>query len=290
MRILKLFEPLIILLFLAFVSASGLVSAAVFMGNPIDWVLVFSFACITFAIYCVNRYTDREDAINKKDHSSFFLKFEIILWISVILLVFSSALLLLSKKLTWYHVFITVVGLAYSVKIVPCVKDDQFLWTRLKDICIVKSVVVALIWGTSFFLINWCVYPEYVKHTLNLFMLMGNFSVATFTATVFTDIRDTEGDRIANVPTIPARFGITNTFKYAIVLPSLIFGLLSLILTYYHLLSIPMLCFFLINLCYPVVYVKIYYSGKCPLGLVEPLVDTCFVIFSLGLVLLPKIA
>ena len=290
MRILKLLEPLIVLLFLAFVSASGLASAAVFMGTPIDTVLILSSACITFTIYSINRYTDREDIFNSEEHSTFFQRFDFILWISFILLLVSLVWLFLVKKLTWHHIIIIVVGLAYSLKIVPGFASGKILWTRLKDICIVKSVFVALIWGTSFFLINWCVYPECVKHPVILFMLMGNFSFATFTATVFTDIRDTEGDRIAKVPTIPVKFGIENTFKYAILLPSLIFVLISSILTSYHLLSIPMLCFFLINLCYPIVYVKIYYSGKCPLSLVEPLVDTCFVIFSLGLVVLPKIA
>lgn len=289
MQLLKIFEPLLVLLFLAFVATLGLVCAAFYMGTPIDPVLAITSAFITFTIYAVNRYTDKEDNFNSREHLTFFQRNDFILWLSILLLVLSFVWLAVSNKLTWFQFLITFIGIAYSVKMIPCFHDGHFQWIRFKDICIAKSAIVALVWGTSYFLITWCVYPCFVKDPLNVIMLMGNFTIATFTATVFTDIRDVDGDRAAGVQTIPARFGVENTYKYAIILPSMIFGVISFLFTCFHLLSIPMLIFFIINLCYPIVYVGIYYSGKCPMRLIEPLVDTCFIIFSVGLIILKNI-
>jgi 4-hydroxybenzoate polyprenyltransferase len=275
-------SPLFILFFVAATTGAGILSASLYMKIPLDFVLIMTLASITFATYGINRYTDIEDAVNDTAKADFFKKHSYLLTVSIVMLVISVAALLLTGKFTLYHFFLILTGIAYSVRMVPFVHKGRIIFKRLKDIPFAKSVSVSLSWGTSYFVINWIIYPSLVSNGFLIVLLMISFVLACFVNTNFCDTLDITGDSLHNVPTLPVTFGIKNTYLYGMLIPSSAFFMFILYAFGMKLITLPFLCFLLFNLFYPVVYISLNHCKKYPRSIIVPVTDLSCVIFPLG--------
>lgn len=284
MKLLDLLKPLLTLIFLALIGTFALVAGAVYIGCPIDPVVVITSALIVFSIYAINRFTDKEDLINDVNKRLFFENNPIILILSILLLLATIVALVLVDKLTIFHLAIIAAGFAYSFKIIPIfTKKRGISFLRIKDILFAKSVVVSIIWGTYFFAISWSLYPSYVVNSTEIILFIISCTVANFVNTNFADIRDHDGDLAYNVPTLPVQFGIKNTYLYAMLLPSVIWFIAIVALTITGTIMLPALLFLLINLFFPLVYIVGYNKKIISEKLIEPFADGYIAIFGVGL-------
>ncbi len=280
--------PVGVLLNLSFVAAFSLISGAIYLKCPIDITLIITFAMITFSIYGLNRYTDKEDLINKPNNHSYFKNNTILFALSLVFMIISSLTLIATNKFTIFHLLILFVGVAYSFKIIPLFnfKDKKIVFTRIKDIFFAKSAVVSLIWGSSYFLINLSVYKLENINLFEIIILLISCVLSIFINTNFADIRDVTGDAACKVPTIPVKIGVKNTYFYMFLLPSIIWFILNTAMYINDVVSPLCYAVILCNLIFPAVYIGMYYHKRVSNKIVEPLSDTCILYFGIGLIVL----
>jgi 4-hydroxybenzoate polyprenyltransferase len=157
---------------------------------------------------------------------------------------------------------------------------------RIKDVCFLKSITVALIWGTAIFGINWVIYPTYVKDSISVLFLMVSFTYATFSNTVFADIRDYNGDQDAGVKTIPVYWGIKKTYRYLLFIPSVLIGICLPVFLLSGLITGTVFWLSFFNLVYPFLYITLYEKKIIKNDkFIALLADSCVILFAIGLLI-----
>lgn len=278
------FAPVLQLLYLAAIGAMSLACGALYMGCPVDPILLATFAGLVFGIYGLNRFTDHEDIINKPENRLFFQDNSLMFAGTVGIFAASLAALWMTGRLTSYHIVLTVFGIVYSVKVVPMPGiGGKITFSRLKDIPFAKSLVVALLLGTAFFAVNWSVYPSFVSAPLQLTLLIATCIITVFINTNFADLRDIEGDRVMQVPTIPVLFGERGTIIGTMIVPGLLLLGTTLFLAFSGRVSLGIAVFVGLNLLYPLLYVSAWFRGGAIKKIVEPLADACVLVYAAGL-------
>lgn len=188
-------------IFLALNGAVVFVFASLLYETPISlWLLLASFL-ITFAVYGLNMVTDsKEDAINRSQtearHTKFFLVFSIVSMIS------SLAIGILNGVYA-FIVLLTplIIGLVYSVPISKSVP-------RLKEVVGVKSIVVALSWGSTGAFLPATMYSvPFYKEVLVFLYVFTQILVNT----IIFDSLDVVGDSASGIKTVPVKLGLKRT-------------------------------------------------------------------------------
>lgn len=258
------------------------------MNTPPDLDLILTFSVITYFLYIINKYTDIEDQFQKEDDIHFFRNHPCILVVSFILLFISIVDLVIKEKFNICHFVVIVAGVAYSIKIVPVLKKRKLELIRLKDVFLIKSVTVAMIWGFSMFAINWCEYPNLIDRTQQILLLSFVLTLSIFVNTIFADVRDYYGDSIAGIRTVPVCVGIRNTYVFFMYLPILCI-LVILFLSFFlcHIEKSVFLLSLLIS-SFPVIYIWLFERKICNCKVISYLADSDVVFFSLGLFLIGK--
>lgn len=192
-------------------------------GILIKWDLLLATFLSVFAVYCMNRLTDKEeDAVNSPERASFVDGNEKILGFILFFSYFTAIILGLLES--FFAMFILLfplcAGIIYNIKISSKIP-------RLKDIFAVKNIITALSWavGTAFL-------PLTNSSGLSLILIISLFYfffIKSFVNTVLYDIRDIEGDRKNGIRTIPVGIGKLKTKKLLLILTSSLIPL-SLIL------------------------------------------------------------
>ena len=168
---------------------------------------------ITFSIYNFNRKTDlREDKINHPERVNFIKKHEKILFILSVLSYAAALSLSLLRNIETFIVSILplIIMSLYSISWAPQNVRKKLKFSRLKEIPIIKNIVVSVTWAAMVFvLIFYLSLPVTIAVWVTFFLLF----LRIFINTVMFDVRDTLGDRIFNIKTLPVTFGINKT-KY----------------------------------------------------------------------------
>jgi 4-hydroxybenzoate polyprenyltransferase len=239
---------------------------------------------ITYSIYNLNRKTDEsEDAINHAHRYAFTKKNEKILYLSGI-----GAYLLAFVLSGFYGISVILVssiplftGLIYSMPILP----KGFRCRRLKEIPVVKSLLVAIAWALPPALL-----PVYVSGAspdlVTLAVILFFFSLV-FINTVLFDIRDLEGDRAAGVSTIPVLLGIPRT-KTLLTLVNVIFGIAVLSILLLSHISPVYICLIVIGMIYAQAYILLYQNVSTGNLRCDIIADGQFIV--LGLLMIGVIA
>jgi 4-hydroxybenzoate polyprenyltransferase len=187
-------------------AAAGMAYTSCFIQG-ISWsghIAVVMFL-IVFSVYNLNRKTDEaEDALNHERRFRITKKFERHFFIAAV------GAYLVALAIAAFHglaavcvVTIPLVsGIFYSVPVLP--KWCGF--RRLKEIPVMKNLVVSLSWALAFSLVP--VYlgdssPDAASMAVFLFIFCW-----TFVASVLPDIRDRHGDSATGVATIPVLVGV----------------------------------------------------------------------------------
>jgi 4-hydroxybenzoate polyprenyltransferase len=163
---------------------------------------------ITFSVYNLNRKTDEaEDALNHERRFRITKMFERHLFIAAI-----AAYLIALTISAFYGVAafcVTILplvsGIFYSVPILP----RWCGYRRLKEIPVMKNVVVSTSWAFSASLL-----PVFMTASVpgmaTFLVFLFTFSW-TFIASTLPDIRDRAGDSATGVATIPVLIGVART-------------------------------------------------------------------------------
>jgi 4-hydroxybenzoate polyprenyltransferase len=180
-------------------------------GLPFDPVAAAILMLVVFAVYNLNRKTDEdEDAINHTERYAFTKDYETILFRSAIGAY--AIAFCLSALQGFGSLLVTTVplvaGVIYSVPLFPA----RFGFRRLKEVPLMKSLVVAFSWAVPPALLPVCHAGLPVGAATGIAGIFFFFLV--FINTVVFDIRDVDGDRASGVKTIPTIFGPHRTLIF----------------------------------------------------------------------------
>ncbi|MGF7118061.1 UbiA family prenyltransferase [Methanobacterium oryzae] len=183
-------------------------------GLVIKWDLLLATFLSVFAVYCMNRLTDKEeDAVNSPERANFVNGNEKIIGLILFFSYFTSIVLGFLENIFAMLIllFPLCAGIAYNIKISPKIP-------RLKDIFAVKNIITALSWavGTAFL-------PLTNSSGISLILIISLFYfffIKSFVNTVLYDIRDIEGDIANGIKTIPVGIGKLKTKKLLLILTS----------------------------------------------------------------------
>ncbi len=207
-----------------FVAGTGFFQT--FAGFVLMGIEPHAYVCIsvflmTFSVYSLNKLTDiDEDAINTPDRLKFLQgRKKLVLYYSLCAYAVSALLAVIGNLSALPVVFIPIMANAvYSSRLIPGTP-------RLKDIPVMKNVVVALSWSLVCTLMPALHAGE--TPTANMIAPVLYFMIArVFINTVTFDIRDVEGDRQNKVITIPVLLGTKNTALLLLTVNSTLIPLL----------------------------------------------------------------
>ena len=173
--------------------------------NPVSMIMMF---LVCFSVYNLNRKTDEaEDAINREDRYSFTKKYERQLYLAAVT---GSGLALLLASFYGISTFLLILtpfiaGILYSIPFLP----RKTGYRRLKEIPVIKNLVVTIAWAVPLTFISLTVDHAPVTNATGITLIF--FLSWAFIASTLPDIRDKEGDELAGIRTIPVVFGIERT-------------------------------------------------------------------------------
>lgn len=163
---------------------------------------------VPFSVYNMNRKTDEEeDSVNHPGRYQFTKRFEKSLEYGA--LVAYALAVLIAVPFGWCAVLVTLVpllaGVLYSTPVLP----RRFGYRRLKEIPVMKNLVVGGSWATILVFL-----PSVVSGTpvtVSSYLCFVFFFSYVFIASAMPDMRDREGDALTGVRTIPVLIGIERT-------------------------------------------------------------------------------
>jgi 4-hydroxybenzoate polyprenyltransferase len=182
--------------------------SSVVQGIPLGLPVIAIALLVPFSVYNMNRKTDEEeDSVNHPNRFRFTKRFmkplEYAAYTAYALAV------LIALPFGMIAVLLTLVpllaGVLYSVPILP----KRVGYRRLKEIPVMKNLVVCSSWGAIPVLLP-CVATG-APVTLATALCFVFFFSYVFIASAMPDMRDTEGDALSGVRTIPVLIGIEKT-------------------------------------------------------------------------------
>lgn len=234
--------------YLSFSGISMIYVSYVIQGIQPDLKIFLVVFLMTFSVYNINRMTDeKEDSISHSERYAFTQKHGKFLLSSSLLGYLLAILLAMSKgvKTTLVSLIPLFCGILYSVKWAP----KRFKYRRLKEIPFAKNIVIAFAWATTATLLP-CTISNIV--TIRTWVIYLFLFVSVLVNCIVFDMRDTEGDAISGIKTIPVVIGLEKTKKLLIYL-NLLVGLLIFALTLRNLL--PAVAYWL---CLAMIYTHFY--------------------------------
>lgn len=276
---LKSFKPLLILLFLSFSGIIGTSSILIYLNQSVNVFIGLLMAVFIYFTYVINRYTDiKEDFANNIEKAVFFSSNRIYYTLGVGLMAISLLALIFMQKIHFYHLFIVAIGILYSYPYLPWVKRNQIIFTRIKDIPLLKNLSVAGLWGASYFLLPILFLNIEVTNIYPVLLLALALTVSTFANTLFSDCLDVEGDRFSKVATLPTLWGVPNCLKLLLGIHIIWF---ATVFGFYFSGSINTAHMVLISLfgLYPLTYILPYLAGK-KFGALDILMECDLLLFS----------
>jgi len=181
-------------------------SIAKFLNSP--WSTETTLICIAtiLTVYFANESTDTvEDLINKKTSPNSKKKYLII---SIIMCIVCS-LYSFFKQINIMYLSILLIGFFYSFKLIPF----KSKYIRLKDIPVIKNLIVSFYWSIPTVMIPLWVAKTEVNISSDTIIITIILGLSTFISTIISDAIDETGDRLANVKTLPVLFGVKNTLN-----------------------------------------------------------------------------
>ncbi len=232
---------------LAASSGAIVLANTIVFGAQIDFMIILLAFMLTFSSYHINRIAELEqDGISHPQRTTFIRKHRLLDFLAILAAAISLYIAFTRNINTFiFAILPPVVVMLYSFKILRV--------RRLKDILIIKNVIVAASWALGMFLT--ASYFE-LPFTPAVYAMAIFFFLRFFVNTIVFDIRDIVGDTMNRVKTIPIHFGELTTRNYLLIVNT-ISGLFLLVA-----ISLGYLPFFahLLNLITIYGYVYIFLS------------------------------
>lgn len=209
LNIRSLFELLLYSsLYLSIAAIAKAFVSSVLQEMPISPAACLILFLVTFSVYNMNRKTDEsEDAINHSRRFAFTQKHaKVLMHASLAAYIVAFAIAGLHGIFAFGITAIPLVsGIFYSIPLLP----HGFRYRRLKDIPVVKNLMVGLAWAVPVALLP-AACTGYSIGIMTYAVGIFFFLLSFINSTVF-DIRDMEGDAKSGVRTIPVMLGLQKT-------------------------------------------------------------------------------
>jgi 4-hydroxybenzoate polyprenyltransferase len=202
--------------FTAFTSLMMLYFSFIVLGVALKPVLLCAMFLVVYGVYSLNKLTDKEeDAVNMPARSTFVQGNERFLLTLAIASYIAALLLGLIESPFAAGILIIpfLSGLVYSTNSLSIIGIP-----RLKDIFLVKSLIVAFSWAVCAAFLP----ALQLCNSAKLCFIFPFFFIKVFINTVLFDVRDVEGDTLNSVKTIPVVIGIKRTRHALLIIQSLL--------------------------------------------------------------------
>lgn len=212
-------------LYLGLGAVSMCYSSLVFQKiRPSALILLVAFLYV-FTVHVFNRYTERlNNELFDPSRTRFFKDFGKPLIITAIIASFIS--MFLSYELGTIPfillIFSYLMGILYSIRIVPDKLQRFIKYKKLRDVPGSKDIFIALAWAWVIVLIP--ALKEELHFTYQSIVIMGFVSLTVFIRSVIFDIMSIEDDRIVGRETIPIIIGPQKT-EWMLLIISIIIGI-----------------------------------------------------------------
>lgn len=280
-------KPALVLFYLSFMGCFCVLSVQVYLGIGVDPAICVVSMALIFGIYTYNRFTDlEEDFTNDIARVLYFQKKRAFFGIAVTALLGSFAFLLASGKLTWLHFLLLAVGVGYSCRLIPWWTPASGLrLLRIKEMTLVKNLAVSFLWGACVFMVP-ILYADAPSARLDYAPWLGlGLILSTLNNTLFDDILDEAGDRVAGIRTLPTVWGARRSYVLLWILDGAWLAAVA-ILTVQGRVDAGHAAFLALLALYPFAYMGLHLSGRSPKTLTDLLAESDLLVFGAGLMLL----
>ena len=278
--VMSFFSKTNMMIFLGALSLSYAIKR--FWNMPIDGRMCLLVSLYLYGLHLINRFLDKgSGTYNEPDTARFYNRYrKAFVLISSLCILFSLILAYNIEKMAFLILIcLTMIGLAYSLFIIPSFLPILGRYRSIKDIPGSKTLSIPIAWTT---MIGILPFLEYGKITLSPILLTCSivFSLIFIRTSLF-DIFHIQGDLIVGTETIPVIIGEKNSLKIIEYLSALM--ILPLFYVYISgVVRSPEILFFILCFPYALLLVNIYRKGWIYPGLrLETMVD--------GILILPGI-
>jgi 4-hydroxybenzoate polyprenyltransferase len=285
-RVLAL-KPVLILFYLSFMGCLSVFAVQMYLGMGFQPLICLCSMGIIFGIYTSNRFTDAaEDFTNDIQKALFFQSRRIWYAMAIGALVVSMGILLVQEKLNWLHFLLLGMGFCYSYRLIPWYSPGRGMrLIRIKEMTFVKNLAVSFLWGGSVFMVPILYSSATITELFVLIHLGLGLFLSTLNNTLFDDILDEGGDRVAGIKTLPTTWGSRNSLRLLWTLDVAWMLWIALCLAFSKLDALHAV--FLISLgAFPIAYMGLSRLGKAPKAWIDFLMESDLLYFSAGLMLL----
>jgi len=289
-RLLEYFAPLLMIVNLSISALVGILAVQKYLGLNFNPLVGLPLMGVVFAIYTFNRFTDaKEDATNQVADFLFFAKYKFLYAVGFSAFILGG-IFLIFEHFTILKLLLSslgiLAGILYSYRVIPWYRSKKgIVFHRIKEITLAKNLFISCFWSVSIFALPILFVDGEIPRFARIYFLFGSLFLLTFSSSLFGDIRDELGDRMAGINTIPAVYGKTKSY---IILASLSLIWVGLIVYFYqqnhfnlnHFIFITIMAF------YPLIYLVPYQFRLASQITTDFLCDLDLWIFSSGLVIL----
>lgn len=183
-------------------------------GLPVSFSSMVASVLYVFSMHIFNHLTGRaEDKYNDPDRERFYNRYKLPL--TIMALVAGGLGLVSAFRMGlvpfWTLFAMSMLGLSYNLRVIPCIRSNQWYMRRIRDVPGSKTILIALAWGVVTVLLPALTLSSArVRSTLLAFFWTTGM---VFCRTAFFDILDMQGDRIVGKETLPILLGPQKSFR-----------------------------------------------------------------------------
>ena len=239
-----------------FLTYAGLILSR---GNA-DFIHPFLALLYVFSMHVLNRFLDKEaSAYNDPGTALFYTTHKTFLIITSLIGICAGLILSLALGIAQFLLFLalTILGLVYSIPIIPWRLGYLGRYGKIKDLPGSKNIAEALAWGTISSLLPIIGWPKpFWPGVLISFFFV--FSMCYIRSGLF-DILNMQGDLIVGKETLPIALGEERALKLLLLLNGL-FGIFILVSTAIGIVS-NLGYFYIVCFIISFFYLEAYYKG-----------------------------
>jgi 4-hydroxybenzoate polyprenyltransferase len=283
-------KPALILFYLSGTGFLGIMSVQHYLDLKQDPIICLCFMGLIFSIYTFNRFTDAtEDFANDIGKYLFFQNKRIFLVLAMVTLAVTLGTLIYLEKLNWLHISLLLTGFGYSYRVIPWFSGREGMGLiRLKEIVLVKNLLVSFWWPASLLAIPILHSARKIQPGAGVGLIGCALFIAILNNTLFHDIMDEMGDRVAGIRTLPTLWGSRNSFLLLWILDGCwVAAVAALFLA--GRINGGHAAFLAFLTLYPAFYLGLYAAGKASRTVMEFLSESDLIFFSVGLLLLSRV-
>lgn len=279
-------KPALILFYLSATGFLTMLSVQRYLGLRFEVMPALCFTSIIFGIYTFNRFTDSaEDFANDEGKFLYFKSKPAYLVLSMASLAAGTLTLLAQEKLTWLHGLLLCMCFCYSCRIIPWFGQSGVRLIRLKDVPLVKNLLVSFLWSASILALPAFFASRSLPFSHNFGVLAGGVFLMILNNTLVHDAMDEYGDRLAGISTVPTLVGARATMVLLWCIDGAWLSFLAILCATGRIhpaaAAVPV-----IIVCFSWGYGALYASGKATRFIVDFLSESDLIVLSVGLLTL----